>query len=124
MNNFDERVITVPTDPNTKEFTDDIRSEGIEKTGEGNMELSALKQQIFKALEDKRYKWRTPKGIAAQTGIPESEVLSVIANNPDTIVQPSVPSIDGSPLFTTRRHFQETSSLYEKIIGALKGRLR
>jgi hypothetical protein len=83
-----------------------------------------LKQKIVVALEDKRYKWRTPKGIAKQVGVSEEEVLFTIVNNVDNIVQSSVPSTDGSPLFTTREHFHEMSSAYEKIVGAFKGRLR
>lgn len=83
-----------------------------------------LKQKIFVALEDKRYKWRTPKGIAKQVGASEEEVLFTIVNNADNIVQSSVPSTDGSPLFTTRDHFHEMSSAYEKIVGAFKGRIR
>lgn len=83
-----------------------------------------LNEKVIKALEDKKYKWRTPKGIAKQVGVPEEKVLFVIGQNTDKIIQSNVPSVDGSPLFTTRVHFQATSSPFEKIIGAFKGRLR
>ena len=88
------------------------------------MSNDELKQKIFKALEDKKYKWRTPKGVAKQAGVSEKEVLFVIGNNSDNVVQSSVPSTDGSPLFTTRNHFHEMSSPFEKIVGAFKGRIR
>ena len=83
-----------------------------------------LNQKILAALEDNRYKWRTPKGVAAQVGTSEEEVLLMIVNDTDKIVQSSVPSTDGSPLFTTRDHFHETSSPFDKIVGAFKGRIR
>lgn len=83
-----------------------------------------IEKLIFEALTDSRYKWRTPQGVASQVGVQEHEVLQVIANNSDRIVQSSIPSTDGSPLFTTREHFHEMSSPLEKIVGAFKGRIR
>ena len=83
-----------------------------------------LKEKIIKTLEDKKYKWRTPKGVAKEVGLPEEEVLFVIRSNSDKVVQSNVPSVDGSPLFTTRKHFHEMSSPLEKIVGAFKGRLK
>ena len=83
-----------------------------------------IERLILNALADTRYKWRTPNGVASQVGVPEHEVLQVIADNTDRIVQSSIPSTDGSPLFTTREHFHQMSSPLEKIVGAFKGRIR
>lgn len=83
-----------------------------------------IERLILDALADTRYKWRTPNGVASQVGVPEHEVLQVIADNTDRIVQSSIPSTDGSPLFTTREHFHQMSSPLEKIVGAFKGRIR
>lgn len=88
------------------------------------MSNEEIELKILEALADGRYKWRTPQGIATQVGIPEYEVLQVIANNNDRIIQSNIPSTDGSPLFTTREHFHEMSSPFEKIVGAFKGRIR
>ena len=88
------------------------------------MSKDTIKQKVFEALEDDRYEWRTPKGIAKQAGVSEEEVLSVLDNSSDNIVQSSVPSTNGAPLFTTRRHFQAKSSAFDKILGAFKGRIR
>ena len=82
-----------------------------------------ITQGVIQALEDDRFKWRTTKGIASQVGISQEDVLSVLDNSAD-IVQSSVPSSDGSPLFTTRNHFQAKCSLFHKILGAFKGRIR
>jgi hypothetical protein len=79
--------------------------------------------KVFEALADERYKWRSPKGVADQCGLVEEDVLRVIANNKERIVQSSLPSTDGSPLFTTRKHFLKKSSPFEKIVGAFKGRI-
>lgn len=91
---------------------------------DGDFEMSIDVEEVFKALADTKYKWRTPRGVAEQLNIPEEEVLRVIMNDMEKIVQSSVPSTDGSPLFTTREHFLKTSSTFDKIIGAFKGRIR
>ena len=83
-----------------------------------------LEQLILEALADRRYKWRTSQGVAAQVGVSENDVIQVIANNSDKIAQSSIPSTQGAPLFTTREHFHEMSSPIEKIVGAFKGRVR
>ena len=88
------------------------------------MSDDTIKQKVFPALEDDIYEWRTPKGIAIQAGISQEEVLLVLDYSTDSIVQSSVPSTDGAPLFTTRRHFRAKSSAFGKIFGAFKGRIR
>lgn len=88
------------------------------------MSNDTIKQKVFEALEDDRYEWRTPKGIAKQAGISEEEVLLVLDDDTASIVQSSVPSTKGTPLFTTKRHFQVKSSAFDKILGAFKGRIR
>jgi hypothetical protein len=88
------------------------------------MSSDPIKEKIFEALEDERYEWRSLKGISKQVGVSEEDVLSVIKENADFIVQSSVPSVDGDPLFTTKRHFHAKSSALDKILGAFKGRIR
>ncbi|MBI4939095.1 MAG: hypothetical protein HY846_12940 [Nitrosomonadales bacterium] len=83
-----------------------------------------IEKLILNALADSRYKWRTPQGVASQVGVTENDVFQAIANNSDSIVQSSIPSTNGSPLFTTREHFHQLGSPFEKIVGAFKGRVR
>ncbi|MBF5040424.1 hypothetical protein INP77_13065 [Methylophilus sp. 13] len=83
-----------------------------------------IEKLILNALADNRYKWRTPHGVASQIGVTENDVFQVIAKNSDKVVQSSVHSTEGSPLFTTREHFHKMSSPFDKILGAFKGRVR
>ena len=83
-----------------------------------------VKLKVFEALEDDKYEWRTPNGIAKQVGISAEEVMSVLVSNADSIVQSSVPSVKGAPLFTTKHHFHLKSSALDKMLGAFKGRIR
>ena len=83
-----------------------------------------LQIEVMKALESDKYKWRTIKGISKEIGANEDDVLSVIGQNPETVVQSSVPSTTGEDLYTTKLHFNKQASVLDKIIGAFKGRIR
>ncbi len=80
--------------------------------------------KIIMALNDEKYKWRTPKGIAKQVGCREKDVLSVIFDKQDMIVKSSVPSTNGEPLFSTRVNYYKHRSFIDGILGGLKGRVR
>ncbi len=88
------------------------------------MNNEELRIKVVEALESDRYKWRTVKGIAKEIGVNEEQVIAVIEQNIDDIVQSSVSSNNGEDLYTTRDHFREYSSAFDKVIGAFKGRLR
>jgi len=79
--------------------------------------------KITIALESPRYKWRTLNGIAKESGLPINVVVNVLTTNTDTFLRSSTPAKSGEPLFTTRKHYLETASSGEKILGALKNRI-
>lgn len=37
------------------------------------MDKPELTNKVLSALEDNRYKWHTPKGVAEQIGVPEAK---------------------------------------------------
>jgi hypothetical protein len=88
------------------------------------MDNDTINEKVFEALEDEKYEWRTLQGIAKHAGVSEEKVLSILYNNTDRIVQSSVPSTKGAPLFTTKHHFHAKSSALDKMLGAFKGRIR
>ncbi len=81
-------------------------------------------EAIIKALENPAYMWRTIIGVATEAKLPREVVVAVIDDSPEWLVQASVPSRTGQSLFTTRQHFREHASTADKLIGALKNRLR
>ena len=100
------------------------------------MQNNALSQEqingIVRALEKPNYKWRTLRGVAKEVGVPEVKVYQVlkdggvkeIRNHRVRVVQSSVPSKTGEVLFSTDRHFRKMASPGEKLIGAIRNRLR
>jgi len=80
-------------------------------------------EKVRLAAENKKYKWRTIDGIATESGVAPEIVSMVITTNTDTFVKSTVPSTAGKSLFTTRKHFLETATTTEKLVGAIKNRL-
>ncbi len=78
---------------------------------------------IFAALESPKFKWRTIDGVAAETGVSPDAVRAVIEQNRGRIIQSTVPAASGQALFTTREHFIQKSTPFEKIVGAFKNRV-
>lgn len=81
--------------------------------------------RVCKALENPDYKWRTASGIAKETELSEILVTDALNRLADqgALVKLPMPSRDRGDLFTTRRHFRETASFSEKLLGVLKNRV-
>lgn len=78
--------------------------------------------KVIQVLENPKYKWRTVRGIARESEMPESKVEEILERTKGLIVQSSVPSTDGSPLFTTRRHLRQHGTAFARLVGAFKNR--
>ena len=74
---------------------------------------------VTAALEDDRYDWRTLDGVAEQTGLPLAQVRHIIEDLGNKIVRSSIPDPEGRGLYTTRRHYNATHSIGERLLNAL-----
>lgn len=84
-------------------------------------------QVVLRALENPKYNWRTIKGIAAETGLDEALVTQIVRGLSmvsGQIVQSSVPDSEGRPLFTTRKHYYESSSLANRLLSVFSDRIK
>lgn len=79
---------------------------------------------VLKSLENPKYKWRTIEGISKEIGESINDIWEIIDQNSDVVIESSVRSNKGLRLFTTKKHFENTSSSIEKLFGAFKGRIR
>ena len=80
--------------------------------------------KIKKSLEDKRYKWRTTRGVVKETGLPIEEVEKAFRWHSDHVIKSSIPSDTGEALFTTREHYRRLQSPYTKIISSVSTTVR
>lgn len=78
--------------------------------------------KVIAAFENPKFKWRTVHGVARDSGVPDEQVREIIERTQGLIVQSSVPSNDGLPLFTTRRHLRKYGTTFERLMGAFKNR--
>lgn len=76
-----------------------------------------LRAAVVRALEDDRYDWRTVGGIAREIGATNQEIISVLNSMSDQIVRATAE--DGKSLFTTRKHYEKTHGLGDKLLSAL-----
>ena len=93
------------------------------RVGQNDMKKDELSKLVIEALADDRFKWRTLKGIARQLDVDKDEIISVVEENPDIVVQSSIPSEKGEQLFATRDHFRHKSSGFDRFMGGIKGRI-
>lgn len=78
--------------------------------------------KVIRALENPKYKWRTVHGVSKESGVSVSHVQEIVDKTQGLVVQSSVPSMDGSSLYTTRRHLRQYGSTIERLLGAFKNR--
>ena len=77
--------------------------------------------QVIAALENTSGTWQTLDDVVAATGLPLQTVLEVIRDSGD-VIESDGTSKDGKPLYTTRKHFREKSSIFGRILAALRNR--
>jgi len=73
---------------------------------------------VKKSLEDSRYKWRTIRGVAKETGSSQEEIQKIFVQHSDVVVKSSIPADSGEELFTTREHFSRMQSPLIKFASA------
>jgi hypothetical protein len=93
-------------------------SNGHNELGDG-----ALQELVTRALEDKRYEWRTVEGVAAQTGASVDQVLAVLKKLDKDVVRSAVPDELGRALYTTRKHYRATHGIWDKFRSALSDKV-
>lgn len=75
--------------------------------------------RVKKSLENSRYKWRTPRGVAKEIEITEKEVKKAFTIHSDVVIKSSIPADTGEELYTTREHFRELQSPFVKLTSSL-----
>lgn len=85
-----------------------------------NKDQQYLWLTIKNAIENPKFKWRTVKGLSEETGLPVGIVETLLVENEDDIIQSRIPSRNGRDLFTTRKHYRETNSFFQRFSESLK----
>jgi len=75
--------------------------------------------EVVKALENDKYKWRTVRGVAKQLDASQQEIMSLMTQHLDEVIKSAVPAETGEDLFTTRRHYRRKASALDKITSSV-----
>jgi len=74
---------------------------------------------IRAAIESSEYKWRTVRGLAHETGLPEETVLSKLNGYPEVFLRSTVQAEDGRDLYSTRKHYRRKTSFISKLVDGI-----
>jgi predicted transcriptional regulator len=82
------------------------------------------KGKIIRALENDKFKWRTIDGIATEVKEPKTLVVETIKDlsRQGVVMRSSRPSTTGEALFTTRKHYEQTTPITARLLAAFKNR--
>ena len=83
-----------------------------------------VEERVIAALEDDRFRWRTVRGIVAQTSLSTETVLEALAKLTanEKVIRSLQPSRDGEDLYTTRDHYRRSASFTERLSAAFRNR--
>lgn len=81
-------------------------------------------EKVIAALENPNYDWRTIDGIAKDTKLSPEKVLDIIKTLENVIVRSSIPDEKERPIYTTRKHYRETHSLFNRYLSSAIGRIK
>jgi hypothetical protein len=80
-------------------------------------------EMVIAALENPDYDWRTIEGIVNDTKLSPERVLHIIKTLESELIRSSIPDEKGRPLYTTRKHYSETHSVYNRFINVVGNRI-
>lgn len=86
------------------------------------MDEKEVLELITKAITSSNYKWRTPQGIAKDSGVPLGQVIQTLEKSND-FVRASNANSTGEPLYSTREKYTNTSSIGQRIISAITNKI-
>jgi len=81
-------------------------------------------EKIKRALENPNYKWRTLEGIAKETKSPVVTITSTFAAHADEVLKSAIPSTDGRELYTTRDHYRQRSTLWDRLESVITNKVQ
>lgn len=86
------------------------------------MDKKETKDRVIGAISESTYKWRTPRGIAKDSGVPLPQVLETLERS-DGFVRARKGNRQGEPLYTTKEKYKKTSTLGQRIISAITNKI-
>jgi hypothetical protein len=87
-------------------------------------ELDEKGHSVVRALENPKYNWRTVDGISQETGIDPYQVALILKFLPNKTELVQTTDRLGRDLFTTRRHYNRTQNVLNRILSTFSDRIK
>jgi hypothetical protein len=87
-------------------------------------ELDEKGHSVVRALENPKYNWRTVDGISQETGIDPHQIALILKFLPNKIELVRTTDKSGRQLFTTRRHYNRTQNVLNRILSTFSDRIK
>lgn len=97
-----------------------------EKRHEMSKVLSAytkrIEELIIKAISTSKYRWRTPRGIAKDSGVPDPQVIEILEGS-ELFIRARKDNDRGEPLYTTKEKYKSDSTLGQRLLAAITNKV-
>lgn len=84
--------------------------------------MSSEEEKIEKAFSNPKYKWRTVRGVAKETGTSPEAVTVYVRSHGDHIVKSSARNKKGEQLYTSREKYRDKAGVFVRLSSAMKNR--
>ena len=84
--------------------------------------MSSETKKLRAAFENPKYKWRTIKGVAKETGLSRESVKTYVTDHGEYIVRSSVRNTKGEQLFASRQVYRNKAGIFRRITSGIKNR--
>jgi hypothetical protein len=82
------------------------------------MEKKEALQRITRAIADSKFRWRTLRGIAKDSGVPVPQVSELLERS-DAFIRARTANKSGQPLYTTKDKHRTETSVGQRVINAI-----
>jgi hypothetical protein len=76
------------------------------------------RDRIIQTISTSKYRWRTPRGIAKDSGVPFSQVIDVLEHS-DAFVRARKSNNRGEPLYSTKEKHKTEITFSQRVLAAL-----
>jgi hypothetical protein len=82
------------------------------------MEEREARDRIIQTISTSQYRWRTPRGIAKDSGVPYPQVIEILERS-EFFIRARKSNNRGEPLYTTKEKYKAESTLGQRILAAV-----
>ncbi|WP_321882935.1 hypothetical protein [Paraburkholderia bannensis] len=80
------------------------------------------KVKVLAAIKDSSFRWRTPRGIAKDSGVPVQQVFKILNESKD-FIKARKPNKHGEPLFSTRERYEQNLGFGQRLLSVITNKI-